>query len=224
MFEFNLEDNNTASRPISIVPPPRVTSIDIDAYTNESVSGATLGLSEPVVGDDARDAGTYELLYLGADREPGGGDDWAIAVSPDYVDAGSQIDLLFVGDDAVDLNQWTEHDYQGGSAGDWRIEGGGTSVKQYINGEPTFFVSDSDFIDREFVGRIAVETSSDDDFIGLVFGFQTNGTASRRLLPRELETGQSGRGERGFKLLKITDTASSGVSGLWTARTTHTFK
>ena len=216
VFEFNLEDNNTASRPISIVPPPRVTSIDIDAYTNESVSGATLGLSEPVAGDDARDAETYELLYLGADREPGGGDDWAIAVSPDYVDAGSQIDLLFVGDDAVDLTQWTEHDYQGGSAGDWRIEGGGTSVKQYINGEPTFFVSDSDFIDREFVGRIAVETTSDDDFIGLVFGFQTNGNG----VPDDYylvswKQGNQDAAERGFKLLKITDTASSGVSGLW---------
>ncbi len=61
--------------------------------THDPVSIITLELSEPVVGNDARDAGNYDLLHLGADRQVGGDDDQAVRILPKYVDGSTEIEI-----------------------------------------------------------------------------------------------------------------------------------
>lgn len=69
----------------------------------------------------------------------------------------------------IDLNTWSK---RGPSAnGSWTVAGDGSSVVQSINGDPTFFVSPGNEIDKTLRGKISVLTSSDNDFIGFVFGF-----------------------------------------------------
>jgi hypothetical protein len=71
----------------------------------------------------------------------------------------------------IDLSTWSE---QGNpSDGTWTVATGGGSVFQSINGDPTFFVSPNNYINTEFNGSFLVETGSDDDFVGFVFGYQS---------------------------------------------------
>jgi hypothetical protein len=71
----------------------------------------------------------------------------------------------------IDLNTWSE---EGPPAnGNWTVSADGSSVFQSINGNPTFFVSPDNYINTTFDGKFKVETTSDDDFIGFVFGYQT---------------------------------------------------
>jgi len=96
---------------------PTVVAMDPPAYTSQDVSAITLELSDPVVLEDANDAATYTLLDLGADRLPGGGNDTDIIIAPSYLSGTTQIQLLVVGDNTINLNAWHERDYQtGGSA------------------------------------------------------------------------------------------------------------
>ncbi|PNY36622.1 hypothetical protein C2E31_12300 [Rhodopirellula baltica] len=207
--------NNQVSIPVHIpASSPTINSQSPNGFTADDITRITLGLSEPVAFDGANDPASYVLTDLGPDRQLGGGDDITIPVAPAYLNGTDRIDLLPSQGATIDLNNWTEHDYSGnGGAGDWRIENGGESVKQYVNGNPTFFVSDTDFIDREFVGRIAVETTGDDDYIGIAFGFNAD-TTSR---PDDYyllswKQGNQGAAEAGFKLIKMTN--SAGASGV----------
>jgi len=194
---------------------PTVVAMDPPAYTSLDVSAITLDLSDPVVLEDANDPATYTLLDLGADRLPGGGNDTDIIIAPSYLSGTTQIQLLVVGDNTINLNAWHERDYQTGGSGDWRIEQEGESVKQYKNGYVTFYVSDFDLIDRQFRGRIKVETTSDDDFIGLAFAYSehpdTNRPDSYYLITwKRLAQSVSGNyADQGFKLLKITNSAAT---------------
>ena len=73
---------------------PYVADLSPPDHTNDpNIRTITLTLSEPVVGEGARDPATYTLLLLGPDRAPGGGDDIPIAVTPSYVDDSTRIDL-----------------------------------------------------------------------------------------------------------------------------------
>jgi len=153
---------------------PRIIDQNPPSHTNEVVSGMELTLSEPVVATGARNASTYELLDLGPNRVPGGGDDRILGVRPSYEDNATKLDLLFLSQELVDLTSWTVHDYLAGRAGTWNVATDGKSVTQTVNGSPTFFVGNFEFVDRQFLGRIRVNTTSDDDFIGLVFAFHTD--------------------------------------------------
>ncbi len=83
---------------------------------------------------------------------------------------------------AMNLQNWTAS-----SGGNWNVSNDGYSVLQTINGQPTYFVSDTDYFNRLIEGTFTVKTTSDDDFIGFVFGF--NG--SEGLSPFRLEAKQS---------------------------------
>lgn len=72
---------------------------------------------------------------------------------------------------AFDLNTWSEMGPPGD--GNWVVGGGGTFVDQTINGDPTFFVSPTSLIDTTFSGTMEVRTSGDDDYMGIVFGYQS---------------------------------------------------
>src|SRR5690554_2127573 len=80
--------------------------------------------------------------------------------------ADAQVDLLM----PIFLDGWLQ---QGESAnGNWVVSDNGRSVTQTVNGDPTFFVSPEDYFDTTIRGTFQVDTGSDDDFIGFVFGYQ----------------------------------------------------
>jgi len=81
----------------------------------------------------------------------------------------------------VDLNTWTAESYPAVSsfdAGNWVVASDGSSVEQTVNGQPTLFFSDFDAFGTELTGKIKVDTSGDDDFIGFVLGFDPGDTSN----------------------------------------------
>jgi hypothetical protein len=96
---------------------------------------------------------------------------------------------------AIDLKTWTA---VGG--GNWSVSPDGSSVKQTINGtNPAYFLSDASYINTTFEGSFKVETTSDDDFIGFVFGYI--GPSDFHLFDWRQAT--QGSAQEGFTLAKI---------------------
>jgi len=108
----------------------------------------------------------------------------------------------------IDLNTWAE---QGPPAnGTWTVAADGSSVFQSINGNPTFFVSPNNYINTTFQGKFGVETTSDDDYIGFIFGSTSAVTATTSNMflfdwKQLLQTGS----QPGFTLSKVTGGANS---------------
>lgn len=72
-----------------------------------------------------------------------------------------------------DINFSTDWAKKGpAAAGNWVVSGGGSTVTQTINGDPTFYVSGENYIDVVISGTFKVNTSNDDDWVGFVFGYQ----------------------------------------------------
>jgi len=74
----------------------------------------------------------------------------------------------------VDLTTWSAESYPavaGFDAGVWTVSGGGVTVNQSVNGQPTLFVSDFDVAGLAIEGTVTVNTTSDDDLIGFALGF-----------------------------------------------------
>jgi len=106
----------------------------------------------------------------------------------------------------VDLNTWSKKGPAGN--GNWVVAVDGSNVLQTINGNPTFFVSPNAFFNTTVNGSFGVETNSDDDFIGFVFGYQTpqsTGTDFDFLLFDWKQTNQSGS-TAGFTLSRVLGT------------------
>ena len=109
----------------------------------------------------------------------------------------------------VDLSTWMEESPD--PHGIWAVSEDNSSVFQSINGNPTFFVSPNDFFNTTVTGTFGVETTSDDDYIGFVFGYQdpSGGTGDTDpdtdwdfLLFDWKQSNQSG-GLEGFRLLDV---------------------
>lgn len=108
----------------------------------------------------------------------------------------------------IDLTTWAKEGPTGN--GTWTVASGGASVFQSINGNPTFFVSPNNFINTTFEGKFGVETTSDDDYIGFIFGSTSavTATASNMFLFDWKQGSQSGS-LPGFTLSKVTGGANS---------------
>jgi hypothetical protein len=89
----------------------------------------------------------------------------------------------------VDLSTWTAESYTavgGFPPGNWVVGGGGSFVTQQNNGQPTIFYSPFSAQNSDVRGRIRVDTSVDDDYVGFVLGFNpgdsTNASADFLLI------------------------------------------
>ena len=71
----------------------------------------------------------------------------------------------------IDLNTWSQAGPS--SSGNWTVSPDGSTVSQSRNGSPTVFLSPDTLINDNVRGDIEVRTTSDDDFIGFVFGWQS---------------------------------------------------
>lgn len=77
----------------------------------------------------------------------------------------------------VDLSSWSANtlDFPGGQpAGNWVPSAGDTTVEQTVNADPSFFLNNLNQTDYTMQGSWKVNTSSDNDFMGFVFGYQNS--------------------------------------------------
>ncbi|MDO9470225.1 MAG: FxDxF family PEP-CTERM protein [Nitrosomonas sp.] len=77
----------------------------------------------------------------------------------------------------IDLSSWTPLtlNFPGGQgAGSWVLEPGNTAVKQVINADPSFFLNNQNTASYSVDGSWEVTTTSDDDYMGFVFGYQNS--------------------------------------------------
>ncbi len=111
----------------------------------------------------------------------------------------------------IDLTTWTQEGPL--PNGTWTVAADGSNVFQSINGNPTYFVSDVNYINKEFNGSFEVETTGDDDYIGFVFGW--NGINDYYLFDwKQLNQDYSwGMAYEGFTVSHITGPAGAGE--LW---------
>ncbi|MBX3600676.1 MAG: hypothetical protein KIS83_20005 [Rubrivivax sp.] len=119
----------------------------------------------------------------------------------------------------IDLNAWSKRGPAGN--GNWIVAADGSSVLQTVNGDPTFFVSDSDQINTTLRGKIRVETTGDDDLIGFVFGFKgpaSTGNDMDFLLFDWKQASQASGGFtafEGFALSRVQGTITNYTPGFW---------
>lgn len=69
----------------------------------------------------------------------------------------------------ISLHDWQKRGPS--NHGNWVVAPDGLSVTQTVNGNPTFFVGPGSLLNTVLRGRVKVNTSSDNDFIGFVMGF-----------------------------------------------------
>ena len=75
----------------------------------------------------------------------------------------------------IDLSSWTPLTltFPGGQpAGNWVLQPGNTTVIQTVNADPSFYLNNLNQTSFSMDGSWRVNTSSDDDFMGFVFGYQ----------------------------------------------------
>ncbi len=95
---------------------------------------------------------------------------------------------------AINLNTWTAT-----PGGTWNVVPDGSTVLQTTNGQPTYLLSDTNYINTKFDGKFGVETGSDDDFIGFVFGYNN----STDFLLFDWKQGNQAGASSGFTLSRI---------------------
>ena len=71
----------------------------------------------------------------------------------------------------ADLTTWSQKGPAGN--GNWNVSADSSSVLQTSNQQATFFVSPSDVFNTTVNGSFGVGTTTDNDYIGFVFGYQT---------------------------------------------------
>ncbi|MEM6469374.1 MAG: choice-of-anchor C family protein [Planctomycetota bacterium] len=77
----------------------------------------------------------------------------------------------------INLGSWETIQYELGFQPDarWELTDNNESVVQTVNADASIFLSDFDISNQRIEGTWTVETPSDDDFMGFVFGYQDEG-------------------------------------------------
>ena len=81
----------------------------------------------------------------------------------------------------VNLTTWSQESYPavaGFSPGVWTVGGGGTTVTQSVNGQPTLFVGDFNAFGTKITGKVRAGNDGDDDYIGFALGFASGDTTN----------------------------------------------
>jgi hypothetical protein len=77
----------------------------------------------------------------------------------------------------LDLSGWAALTltFPGGQpAGSWVLDSENTAVTQVVNADPSFFLNNANQTSYTIQGTWQVQTSSDDDYMGFVFGYQNS--------------------------------------------------
>ena len=84
---------------------------------------------------------------------------------------------MFANASLIDLSSWsaTNLDFTGGqAAGNWVLNGDNTAVTQTVNADPSVYLNNLNQTSYSIDGSWQVQTSSDNDFMGFVFGYQNS--------------------------------------------------
>ncbi|WP_238547845.1 hypothetical protein [Meridianimarinicoccus roseus] len=127
----------------------------------------------------------------------------------------------------VDLSGWVENGNPNNNAGTWTVQGvNSDSVLQSRNGTPTVFFDDgptgtgTNAQGTQLSGTISVGSSTDDDFIGFVLGYQPNeiNSATADFWLIDWKRGQQSGQTAGLALSHVSGNLTStdtGVNGPW---------
>lgn len=113
-----------------------------------------------------------------------------------------------------DLRTWSEESPD--SQGEWLISPDGSSAVQTENGQPSFLVSPESWINTTIRGQFKVQEGSDNDFIGVVFGYQSPSTIAENdsfdwnFLLFDWKKNLQTTAEEGFRLAKIDRVVNAG--------------
>ncbi|HZB45800.1 MAG TPA: hypothetical protein VE360_11170, partial [Pyrinomonadaceae bacterium] len=131
-------------------------------------------------------AGTYVLRLEATDTQKGAFDDVTIVVQPRpnrapeiTSEPTTELSLGPVpagAGDLVNLAPWTTRQYELNSQPDavWQKDPATNSVTQTVNADAAFLLSDFNFSHGQMEGTWRVNTNTDDDHIGFVFGYQNS--------------------------------------------------
>ena len=112
----------------------------------------------------------------------------------------------------VDLSTWSvvQYEFHSQPNANWVLSAGNTVATQTVNADASILLSDFDIAGTALDGSWRVGTSSDDDFMGFVFGYQDRGSF---YLFDWKQTNQNASGygyaERGMSI-KVVDTTPDG--------------
>lgn len=108
----------------------------------------------------------------------------------------------------VDLSGWTSEEGNGSGAANWQVQGSGNdTVFQSNNSRPSvFFNPGANSQGTSLAGKITVETSGDDDYIGFVLGYNTGefGSSNADFWLIDWKQGNQGTAAAGMSLSHVT--------------------
>ena len=113
------------------------------------------------------------------------------------------------------LNGWS----QAGELpeGQWDVDTTySTNVKQELNEDATFFINNTSEVNVVYEGTMAVATSGDNDFMGLVMGYQSGATTDHDYLLFDWKQADQWHGPTGTMAkagMKLTKVNATGISG-----------
>ncbi|MCP4658557.1 MAG: DUF11 domain-containing protein, partial [bacterium] len=186
------------------------------------------GTVEPGVVDEAGGNGTVTGSHLYPDN---GNFTVEVCVTDDAGNTGCGSYFLvvenvvpFVDDEGdIDLSTWQTEHYPGNQGlSNWVVAEDGLSVLQTINSRPSIFYGDFPAFGTRITGRIRVETTSDDDFIGFALGFEPGdpGNPDADFLLVDWKQANQDAARAGLALSRVTGTQPS----LWAHTTSADFE
>ena len=111
--------------------------------------------------------------------------------------------------DSVDLSGWKAN----GAQGNWVVQTGNDAVLQTVNSsQSTFFHNDTNSQGQTLSGEITVQTTSDNDFMGFVLGYNegdfANANADYILI--DWKQANQGSGAEGLAISRVTGALNTG--------------
>ncbi|HEY0173454.1 MAG TPA: RHS repeat-associated core domain-containing protein [Pyrinomonadaceae bacterium] len=128
--------------------------------------------------------GTYVLRLTASDSQLSASDEVTVVVhqkpnGPPEITSEPATELLLGavptgGGEIVNLAPWTpfRYDIDNQPLANWAKDATNTVVTQTVNADPSFLLSDFNLSNAQMEGTWRVNTGTDDDFIGFVFGYQ----------------------------------------------------
>lgn len=117
----------------------------------------------------------------------------------------------------VDLTSWSELtlDFPSGQpAGNWVLESGNDAVTQVVNADPSFYLNNLNQTSYSMDGSWQVLTSSDDDYMGFVFGYQNSSNFYLFDWKQGTQGYSGGTANEGMTIKKMTGSSGDGLTDL----------
>ncbi|MET0645080.1 MAG: RHS repeat-associated core domain-containing protein [Pyrinomonadaceae bacterium] len=171
--------------------------------------------------------GTYVLRLTASDSELSASDEVTVVVhskpnGPPEITSEPATELLLGavptgGGEIVSLVPWTstQYDLNTQPNANWVKDATNTIVTQTVNADPSFFLSDFNLSNAQMEGTWRVNTTTDDDFVGFVFGYQNAGHFYLFDWKQGSQNDPLGFAERGMSLKVFSADTALGGGDFW---------